>query len=127
MHADMSSPRFLRPHTITVRNFGPEVDNEATYTDTVFQHVKFDGSYGITLGSRGVDTTDTVLIIVDCHDYEAQGKKLVLEHQYDDPDTQVCFRTNDVILYNGQEYEISQVKVTDPFGTDPEFLEVTCA
>ena len=123
----MSSPRFLRPHTITVRNYGPEVDNEATYSDTVFKHVKFDGSYGITMATRGIDTTDTVLIMIDCKDYEAVGKTLVLAHQYDDPETQVCFRPDDVILYNGQEYTISQVKVTDPFGTDPQFLEVTCA
>lgn len=123
----MSSPRFLRPHTITVRNFGPEVDNEATYSDTVFKHVKFDGTYGMTLGTRGVDTTDTVLIMIDCKDYEAVGKTLVLAHQYSDPETQVCFRPDDVIIYNGQEYTISQVKVTDPFGTDPQFLEVTCA
>lgn len=123
----MSSPRFLRPHTITVRNYEPEIDNEATYSDTVFKHVKFDGTYGLTLGTRGIDTTDTVLIIVDCKDYDAGNKKLVLEHQYDDPDSQVCFRKDDVILYNGQEYTISQVKVTDPFGTDPHFLEITCA
>lgn len=123
----MSSPRFLRPHTITVRNYGPEVDNEATYSDTVFKHVKFDGSYGITMATRGIDTTDTVLIMIDCKDYEAVGKTLVLAHQYDDPETQVCFRPDDVIIYNGQEYTISQVKVTDPFGTDPQFLEVTCA
>lgn len=123
----MSSPRFLRPHTITVRNYGPEVDNEATYSDTVFKHVKFDGSYGITMATRGIDTTDTVLIMIDCKDYEAVGKTLVLAHQYSDPETQVCFRPDDVIIYNGQEYTISQVKVTDPFGTDPQFLEVTCA
>lgn len=116
------SPRFLRPHTITVRNHvGESEDGEEQLIDTTVGRVKFDGTYGITQSSRGITSSDTVVVVIDMHDYQSDktySKKL------NDPSTQFTFATNDLIVYEGDTYTINQVKEISPRGTDPDYIEV---
>lgn len=116
------SPRFLRPHTIIVRNHvGENEDGEEKLIDTTVGRVKFDGTYGITQSSRGITSSDTVVVVIDMHDYQSDktySKKL------NDPSTQFTFATNDLIVYEGDTYTINQIKEISPRGTDPDFIEV---
>ena len=116
------SPRFLRPHTIIVRNHvGESEDGEEQLIDTTVGRVKFDGTYGITQSSRGITSSDTVVVVIDMHDYQSDktySKKLT------NPSTQFTFATNDLIVYEGDTFTINQVKEISPRGTDPDFVEV---
>lgn len=116
------SPRFLRPHTIIIRNHvGESVDGEEQLIDTTVGRVKFDGTYGITQSSRGITSSDTVVVIIDMHDYQSDktySKKLT------DPSTQFTLAANDLIVYEGDTYTINQIKEISPRGTDPDFVEV---
>ena len=116
------SPRFLRPHTIIVRNHvGESEDGEEQLIDTTVRRVKFDGTYGITQSSRGITSSDTVVVVIDMHDYQSDktySKKLT------NPSTQFTFAVNDLIVYEGDTYTINQVKEISPRGTDPDFIEV---
>ena len=112
----------VRPHTIIVRNHvGENEDGEEQLIDTTVGRVKFDGTYGITQSSRGITSSDTVVVVIDMHDYQSDktySKKLT------DPSTQFTLATNDLIVYEGDTYTINQIKEISPRGTDPDFIEV---
>lgn len=116
------SPRFLRPHTIIVRNHvGENEDGEEQLIDTTVGRVKFDGTYGITQSSRGITNSDTVVVVIDMHDYQSDktySKKL------NDPNAQFTLAVNDMIVYEGDTYTINQIKEISPRGTDPDYIEV---
>lgn len=116
------SPRFLRPHTIIVRNHvGESEDGEEQLIDATVGRVKFDGTYGITQSSRGITSSDTVVVVIDMHDYQSDK---TYSKKFNDPSTQFTFATNDLIVYEGDTYTINQVKEISPRGTDPDFIEV---
>lgn len=116
------SPRFLRPHTIIVRNHvGESEDGEEQLIDTTVGRVKFDGTYGITQSSRGITSSDTVVVVIDMHDYQSDK---TYSKKFNDPSTQFTFATNDLIVYGGDTYTINQVKEISPRGTDPDYIEV---
>lgn len=123
------SPRFLRPHTIIVINHTGEDDegNELT-SKTEVGRVKYDGSYGTTMATRGITTTDTVQVTMDMYDYTAKDPDTGTAKTYvsvlTDPTTQFTLKADDMIQYDGETYTITQVKVINPIGYAPLFIEV---
>lgn len=119
------SPRFLRPHTITVINHtGEDAEgNELTSSATVGR-VKVDGGYGILMATRGITTTDTVQITIDMSDYLSDK---TYTPELTDPETQFALRPDDMIQYDGETYTITQVRIVNPIGANPQFLEVYAA
>ena len=120
------SPRFLRPHTITIRNRIGESDvGEELFSEATIDHVKFDGTFGVTQSTRGLTNTDTVVVTIDMHDYDSD--KTYTQASDFDPDTEFVIRNDDQIVYQEDTYTINQVKVISPRGNDPDFIEVYAA
>ena len=68
----MSSPRFLRPDTITVLNCIDEEDNVKKYQYTKIDYVAVDETYSVKQSKKGIENSDTVLILFDVDDYESE-------------------------------------------------------
>lgn len=67
----MPSPRFLRPDTITVLNLIGEEDNIKKYQYTKIDYVTIDETYSIKQSKKGIENSDSVLILFDVEDYES--------------------------------------------------------
>ena len=60
----ISSPRILRPFTVTLIH---KVD-EDTFIPYVLENVGFDENYGITQSNKGISDADSVLLTIDLSD-----------------------------------------------------------
>lgn len=120
----MKSPRWLRPHTITVINVLPEEDGEERTTEATVWNVKVDFHNGATFGNTGRQTTDTVSVVIDANDLIA-SKTYREPQEFKDPEFEFTLRTGDRIQYQEQTWEITGVERTNPLRNEPEFIEVT--
>ena len=122
----VKSPRWLRPHTVTVENDLPEKDWEARTSTTVLKYVKVDYGRSSSFSKTGRTMIDTVTVTIDANDLVAD-KEYVTADKYTDPDTQFTLRPGDRIHYEGRVWEISGVKHINPLRNAPEFIEVTAS
>lgn len=72
----ISSPRILRPFTVTLIH---KVD-EDTFIPYVLENVGFDENYGITQSNKGISDADSVLLTIDLSD--CGGLTFVDQHGY---------------------------------------------
>lgn len=121
----MSSPRWLRPHTITIRNkFPEEVGGKSSFKETVLRHVKFQGKAKDQLSREDTEVQDEYLVTIDCHDME---EVFIPFDQWDtDQKGFTVHPEGDEIEYKGQIYVITSFVLINPFRDDPEFIEITC-
>lgn len=120
----MKSPRFVRPHSIVVKNYIGEVDREAKYKEMKVDFVKVNINYGIQQSQKGVTTNNKVSITIDMNDYEAV-EPYVKPIEF--KGVGFTLRADkDFIIYDGKEYTINEIKVINPFEDAPVFIEVYC-
>lgn len=73
-----ASPRWIRQDRITL--FTPiEKDFDVTYQITYIDYVRVDESYGISQSQKGVEDSNSVLIVIDLNDLQAYGDKIVTD------------------------------------------------
>lgn len=120
----VKSPRWLRPHQVTVINVLGEENMEEKTVETVVNHVKVETKRSKNFTSTGVEYVDTILIVFDMNDYSS-WKDFVEGSSYIDSDAQWTLRRGDRIRFNDEEYEINDVKIVNPLKNTPEFIEVT--
>lgn len=120
----MKSPRWLRPHTITVINVLQEVDYEEQTSEATLEHVKVDAHSGATFGDTGREAADTVSVVIDANDLIA-SKEYRKPNEFKDPETEFTLRIGDRIKYQEETWEITGVRRTNPLRNEPEFIEVT--
>jgi hypothetical protein len=124
------SPRFLRPHSVIIKNCIGEVNDEAQYIDTELKYVRIDENYGIVQSQKGIESDDKMLIVIDLRDYIALQKNdtvavYVTPEIYNNEKGTFTLRGDkDLIVYKGQEYTVNSIKTHFLFSTDPEYLEV---
>lgn len=124
------SPRFLRPHSVIIKNYIGEVNDEAQYIDTELKYVRIDENYGIVQSQKGIESDDKMLIVIDLRDYLALQKNgtvavYVIPEVYNNEEGTFTFRGDkDLIIYKGKEYTVNSIKTHFLFSTDPEYLEV---
>lgn len=120
----MRSPRWLRPHTVVIINVLGEVNGEEQTSSAMLAHVKFDAHTGSTFGSTGRQTQDTVSVVIDANDIKA-SKDYRKPDEFRNPNMEFTIRPGDRIAYEGKQYEITDVTLTNPLRNAPEFIEVT--
>jgi len=120
----MRSPRWLRPHTVVIINVLGEVNGEERTSSAMLAHVKFDAHTGSTFGSTGRQTQDTVSVVIDANDIKA-SKDYRKPEEFRNPNMEFTIRPGDRIAYEGKQYEITDVTLTNPLRNAPEFIEVT--
>ena len=106
----VKSPRWLRPHQVTVINVLGEENMEEKTVETVVNHVKVETKRSKNFTSTGVEYVDTILIVFDMNDYSS-WKDFVEGSSYIDSDAQWTLRRGDRIRFNNEEYEINDVKI----------------
>lgn len=121
----MISPRWLRPHTITIRNkILEEIDGKCSYKETILHHVKFQGKTTDDLSREDTEVQDEYLITIDCHDME---ETFIPYDQWEKEQKGFTVHPEgDEIEYKGQIYAITSFVLINPFRDDPEFIEITC-
>lgn len=123
----VKSPRWIRPHTVTVINVLQETDDGEEQTSaTELRYVKVELSRKATYGNTGRSYTDTASVIIDANDLMA-NKAYVKPDEFKDPSMQFTLRIGDRIRYENLEFEISRIVHTNPLRGTPEFIEVTAA
>lgn len=123
----VKSPRWIRPHTVTVINVLQETDDGEEQTSaTELRYVKVELSRKATYGNTGRSYTDTASVIIDANDLMA-SKAYVKPDEFKDPSRQFTLRIGDRIRYENLEFEISRIVHTNPLRGTPEFIEVTAA
>lgn len=123
----VKSPRWIRPHTVTVINALQETDDGEEQTSaTELRYVKVELSRKATYGNTGRSYTDTASVIIDANDLMA-NKAYVKPDEFKDPSMQFTLRIGDRIRYENLEFEISRIVHTNPLRGTPEFIEVTAA
>lgn len=123
----VKSPRWIRPHTVTVINVLQETDDGEEQTSaTELRYVKVGLSRKATYGNTGRSYTDTASVIIDANDLMA-NKAYVKPDEFKDPSMQFTLRIGDRIRYENLEFEISRIVHTNPLRGTPEFIEVTAA
>lgn len=123
----VKSPRWIRPHTVTVINVLQETDDGEEQTSaTELRYVKVELSRKATYGNTGRSYTDTASVIIDANDLMA-SKAYVKPDEFKDPSMQFTLRIGDRIRYENLEFEISRIIRTNPLRGTPEFIEVTAA
>lgn len=123
----VKSPRWIRPHTVTVINVLQETDDGEEQTSaTELRYVKVELSRKATYGNTGRSYTDTVSVIIDANDLVAT-KSYVNPVDFNNPSMQFTLRIGDRIRYEDLEFEISRIVRTNPLRGTPEFIEVTAA
>lgn len=120
----MRSPRWLRPHTVRIINVLDEVDGTEQTSEAILEHVKFDAHTGSTFGSTGRQIHDTVSVVIDANDIQA-NKGYRKPEEFSNPNMEFTLRPGDRIAYEGKQYEITDVTLTNPLRNAPEFIEVT--
>lgn len=123
----VKSPRWIRPHTVTVINVLQETDDGEEQTSaTELRYVKVELSRKATYGNTGRSYTDTVSVIIDANDLVAT-KAYVNPADFNNPSLQFTLRLGDRIRYEDLEFEISRIVRTNPLRGTPEFIEVAAA
>ncbi len=128
----MRSPRFLRPHSITIKNkLGEDAQGDAIYQDTTVKHVCVDVSYGIHQSQKGVQSSGSCLIVFDMNDlvaYEGGQKRNYVPlqdfEQREDKSGVFTLRPDDLIEYRNKIYTIVEIADINPQKDEPTFLEV---
>lgn len=126
----ISTPRYLRPHEIVIKNYIGEIDDVANYIDTTIKYVRVDENFGITQTQKGVDSDDTMQIVIDMNDLMAiqdnsRAKYLSKDQYMQEKGTFTLRGDKDFISYNGMEYTVNKVKTHILFSNIPEYIEVT--
>ena len=123
----VKSPRWLRPHKITVINVLLEnTAGEEQTSTTELRHVKVEAKRKAVYGTTGRSFTDTVTVVIDANDIDAD-KALVDPADFNDPTSQFTLRVGDRVRFNDQELEISGVNRVNPLRSAPEFIEVSAS
>lgn len=120
----VKSPRWLRPHQVTVVNVLEENDMQEQTSETIVNHVKVELKKSRTFGSTGAEYEDYLLIVFDMNDYTS-WKQYAEPSAYTDTDSQWTLRRGDRIKFGSEEFNINDVKVVNPLKNMPEFIEVT--
>ena len=120
----MRSPRWLRPHTVKVINVLEEVDGAEQTSTAILERVKFDAHRGSTFGSTGRQDADTVSVVIDVNDLQS-SKEYRKPEEFENSNMEFTLRPGDRIEYDGKQYEITDVTLTNPLRNAPEFIEVT--
>lgn len=120
----VKSPRWLRPHQVTVINVLGEENFEEKVSETVVNHVKVEVKHSKANTSNGSENEDTILVVFDMNDYTS-WKEFVEEDSFSDSNSQWTLKVSDRIDFEGQEYTINDVKIINPLRNAPEFIEVT--
>ena len=120
----VKSPRWVRPHTVTVTNVLPEVDGEEQTSTAKLEYVKVEDGRKASFGQTGRAYKDTVSIVIDMNDLVA-SKAYKEPLEFTDPDTQFTLRPGDRVTAEGREWEITAVRRVNPLRSAPEFIEVT--
>lgn len=126
------SPRFIRPHTIIVKNRIGEVDGDANYQQTTIKYVCVDASYGIKQSQKGIQTDDNILAIIDMNDlvaYEDAVKRTYVEplefEKFEDTSKYFTIRPDvDFIIYGNDEYTVNSVSSVNPARGESAFIEI---
>lgn len=90
----------------------------------ILERVKVDVHSGGTFGNTGRQTSDTVSVVIDVNDMCA-NKDYRPPNEFRKPDQEFTIRVGDKVEYEGQVWEITGVKLTNPLRNAPEFIEVT--
>lgn len=128
----ISSPRMLRPFTVTLIH---KIDDK-NFVATTLKHVGFDENYGIKQANKGISNTDNVLLTIDLSD--CGGKKFVDKLNYpQDKDTftignEDYFVIGDVeetdfdkLRKNMNVYSIEKFTTSRPISTtEIQFIEI---
>ena len=117
------SPRWLRPHTVTIENALPEENWESKSSKAELKYVKVEYGRTARFSDIGRTLSDAVTVIIDANDLVAD-KQYVVQDKFTDPETQFTLRAGDKIHYNGREWEITGVRHINPLRNAPEFIEV---
>ena len=115
----ISSPRILRPFTITLIH---KVD-EDTFIPYVLENVGFDENYGITQSNKGI--SDAELTFVDQHEYKSKKNTFTIGNE-DYFVLDVVKETDyDELKNTTNVYSINKYACYRPPGTkDIQFIEV---
>lgn len=123
----MRTPRFLRPHSVTIFNkLSEEFNSEAVYHDTVLSYVKVQGKTKSTVSTRksnSLEVADEILIVVDLSD---APKYKPFEHWNGDRESWTAHTSGDYILYDNRKLAIIGFTEINPFCNYPEFVEMIC-
>ena len=128
----ISSPRILRPFTVTL--FHKVTDT--FFVSIVLEHVGFDENYGIKQANKGISDIDSVLLTIDLSD--CGDKKFVSEFEYKQKkDTFTIGNEDYFVIGNVKEtdfdklkevmnvYNVNKFTTTRPVNTtDIQFIEV---
>lgn len=127
----ISSPRYIRPDTIIVKNYMGEINNKATYLETKIKYVRVDTAYGIRQSQKGIDSDDKIQVVIDMNDLVAIQDKVKVTYINSDNFKQesgaFTFQNGKdlVSLENGQEFTINTIKEVKALSKTPEFIELT--
>ena len=122
----MKSPRWLRPHSITVVNLLPEEEWEEQTSEAILDHVKVTIDTSSTYGATGRSYQEVVTVTIDANDLEAT-KDYCPPDEFKHPNSQFTLRPGDRLIYEGRSFEITGVQHVNPLRNAPEFIEVTAA
>lgn len=119
----MKSPRWLRPHTVTVENVLPEQNWEESTSKAELKYVKVEYGRSASYSTTGRTIRDAVTIVIDANDIVAD-KQLKKPSEFKDPETEFTLRPGDRIQYDDRIWEITGVQKINPLRNAPEFIEV---
>lgn len=121
----MMSPRWLRPHMITIRNkFPNEQDGDCLFQETILKHVKFQGKAKDNLTREDTEVEDEYIVTIDCHDVE---QPFIPYNKWEPGQKGFTIHPEgDELVYDEVIYSITSFTLIAPFGDRPEFIEITC-
>lgn len=123
----MRTPRFIRPHSITIVNYEPtETDNKRNSHETTLNHVKVQGAKKDSKSKELNYPDDSIKIIIDCSDIDKPFEPFTAWDASITGDSWTVHPQSDQVIFNGETLNIESFDVINPFGNDPEFVELTC-
>ena len=127
----MRSPRFLRPHGVTIVNLMPEIDRVKEEKETILNHVTVRGKHHTKVEDIDVSNRDGVVVTIDCTDVEEDYIPAVLWDEIikTNPKEPIKGWTvhdiGDYLIFGSIRYSIVGFKIRAPFGRI-EFMELLC-
>ncbi|RRC92725.1 hypothetical protein EII25_03365 [Erysipelotrichaceae bacterium OH741_COT-311] len=116
------TPRFLRPHAITIVNALSEVDNVMQYKETIISHTKVEMKKYSRIQKTDTENNDDILVVIDLNDCD--NHRYVPGHLYEGEG--FTARKGDEVIFNGEKLNVQSVLEVNPFGIDVQILELTC-